>query len=237
MNLPVVVLAGGLATRLYPVTETIPKSLISINGTPFVLHQLSLFRRNNVNQIHFCLGHLGDIVKDAIEKSGFMNKMQITYSFDGDTLLGTAGAIRKSLSFLPETFFVTYGDSYLDVNYSIIESHFANSSSDNNGLMTVYRNSNKYDTSNVIFQDKKILLYSKNQSVENMKYIDFGLSILRKNHFSSCQVDTPLDLSVILENLSRNGQLTGYEIFERFYEIGSVKGIEDLSNYLNSKKI
>lgn len=237
MNLPIVVLAGGLATRLYPITETMPKSLISINGTPFVFHQLSLFKRNDLNQIHFCLGHLGNLVKDAIELSSFKNTMQITYSFDGDQLLGTAGAIKKVLSSLPETFFVTYGDSYLDVDYKLIESHFFKCLSDKNGLMTIYRNSNKYDASNVIFEDGKIVLYSKKQSMANMKYIDFGLSILRKNHFASYPINTPLDLAVILESLSGRGELAGYEIFERFYEIGSVKGIGDLSNYLNTRNL
>lgn len=237
MILPVAVLAGGLATRLRPITEKIPKSLIAVNNKPFVLHQLNLFQQHGINHVHFCLGHLGEIVKKVVEKSIFSETMKITYSFDGEKLLGTGGAIKKALSSLPDAFFVTYGDSFLDIDYQSIESRFFESVNDNFGLMTVYKNLNQYDTSNVIFENKRIVLYSKKQLTSNMEYIDYGLGILRKRHFYAYPDQTPFDLSDIYEKLSMKGELIGYESHERFYEIGSVKGIEDLSNYLNTKRL
>jgi N-acetyl-alpha-D-muramate 1-phosphate uridylyltransferase len=233
--LPIAVLAGGLATRLRPITENIPKSLIVVNNTPFVLHQLKLFKQNGINRVHFCLGHLGEIVKEVIEASIFSKTLEITYSFDGEMLLGTAGAIKKAFPSLPDVFFITYGDSYLDINYKSVESQFEKSDRDDYGLLTVYKNANNYDKSNVIYKKNKILLYSKKQSKTNMKYIDYGLGILKKNHFNNCPDNTPFDLSEIYEHLSKKGELLGYEILERFYEIGSVKGIKALSNYLNNK--
>jgi len=235
MMFPVVVLAGGLATRLRPITEKIPKSIVSVNNVPFVLYQLKLFQRHGINHIHFCLGHLGEMVKDVVEKSIFAKTMLITYSFDGEKLLGTGGAIKKALPVLPDIFFVTYGDSYLDIQYSSVEYKYSKLANNNDGLMTVYKNEGKFDTSNVIYYNKKIILYSKNQPEAKMKYIDYGLGILRKNHFDTYPDNTPFDLSEIYENLSKKEKLIGYKIFERFYEIGSVKGIEDLSNYLKKK--
>lgn len=237
MMLPVVVLAGGLATRLLPITEKIPKSLIAVNDIPFVLHQLNLFQQNGINQVHFCLGHLGEMIEKVIEESMFSKAMKITYSYDGETLLGTGGAIKKAISFLPEVFFVTYGDSFLDIDYQSIESRFFESVHENCGLMTVYKNSNQFDTSNVIFENSRIVLYSKKQLSSNMEYIDYGLGILRKSHFIAYPDETPFDLSDIYEKLAINGELIGYESLERFYEIGSVKGIEDLSIYLKTKKL
>lgn len=232
MILSVVVLAGGLATRLRPITEKIPKSLISINDVPFVLHQLKLFQQNGINHVHFCLGHLGKMVEKLVEESIFSKAMKITYSYDGETLLGTGGAIKKALPLLPDTFFITYGDSYLDIDYQSVESRFIKSIHENYGLMTVFKNSNQFDTSNVIFENSRIILYSKKKLTNNMEYIDYGLGILRKNHFDAYPDQIPFDLSEIYEKLSVNGGLLGYESPERFYEIGSVKGIEDLSNYL-----
>jgi NDP-sugar pyrophosphorylase family protein len=161
--------------------------------------------------------------------------MKITYSFDGEKLLGTGGAIKKALPELSETFFVTYGDSFLDINYQSIESLFSELTNGNNGLLTVYKNLNKYDTSNVIYENKTIVLYSKKKLTTKMEYIDYGLGILRKTHFQPYPDHIPFDLSEIYEKLSTKGELIGYESFERFYEIGSLKGIEDLSNYLNKK--
>lgn len=237
MILPVVVLAGGLATRLRPITEKIPKSLITINNIPFVLHQLNLFRQNGIDHVHFCLGHLGEMVEKVVEESTFSNTMKITYSYDGETLLGTGGAIKKTLSALPDKFFVTYGDSFLDIDYQSVELRFLKSVHENYGLMTVFKNSNQFDTSNVIFENSRIILYSKKQLTDKMDYIDYGLGILRKSHFNAYPDETPFDLSDIYEKLSVNGELIGYEVHERFYEIGSVKGIEDLSIYIKTKKL
>lgn len=238
MRLPVVILAGGLATRLRPITEKIPKSLIAVNDIPFVLHQLNLFQQYGINHVHFCLGHLGKMVETVVEESTFSETMKITYSYDGETLLGTGGAIKKALSALPDKFFVTYGDSFLDIDYQSIENRYFELHQDNFGLMTVYKNSNQFDTSNVIFENSRIVLYSKKKQLSsNMDYIDYGLGILRKSHFNNYPDQTSFDLSDIYEKLSINGELIGYESLERFYEIGSVKGIEDLSIYLKTKKL
>jgi NDP-sugar pyrophosphorylase family protein len=232
MELPIVILAGGLATRLRPVTEKTPKSLIEINNTPFVLHQLNLLRLHGVEHVHFCLGYLGDMVKEVIEKSIFPKIIKITYSFDGEKLLGTGGAIKKALPQLPEKFFITYGDSFLDIEYETIESYFFSHNGNKNGLMTIFRNENKYDTSNVIFENNQIILYSKKKLSNKMKYIDYGLGILKREHFNHYANDISFDLSEIYETLSLKGRLLGYVSTSRFYEIGSVKGIKDLSKRL-----
>jgi N-acetyl-alpha-D-muramate 1-phosphate uridylyltransferase len=230
--MPVVVLSGGLATRLFPITEKIPKSLIEINGIPFVLHQLDLFRRQGINHVHYCLGHLGEMVRPVIESSTQFENMKISYSFDGKTLLGTGGAVKKALSNLPDHFFITYGDSYLNINYQRVESFFKAKADTSDGLMTVYLNDDKFDTSNVVYKNNRVDFYSKKKRLPEMSYIDFGLGILNKKHFSTYPVDRIFDLSDIYEKLSIDKKLIGFEVTERFYEIGSLKGIEDLTNYL-----
>lgn len=237
MILPIVILAGGLATRLRPITEKIPKSLIILNNISFVILQLKLLYDNNFKHVHFCLGHLGEKVKKTVENSTFSKKMKITYSLDGAKLLGTGGAIKKALPLLPNEFFVTYGDSYLDIDYKSVENYYYKHKKVCNGLMTVYNNRNNYDNSNVIYKNNKIELYTKKKSRDNMEHIDYGLGILKKAHFIPYPDNNHFDLSEIYEKLSKDNNLIGYESQKRFYEIGSINGIKDLSNYLNINKL
>src|SRR3954452_22252294 len=115
-DVPVALLAGGLATRLRPITETIPKALVDLAGRPFIDHQLDLLRRNGVRTVVLCLGHLGEQVQ-AHCGDGSRYGLTLRYSFDGDKLLGTGGAIRRAAHLLdggPDgTFWVMYGDSYM----------------------------------------------------------------------------------------------------------------------------
>lgn len=229
--LTMVVLAGGLATRLRPVTEKIPKSLIDVNGEPFVYHQLRLFHNKGLERIHFCLGYLGEMVEEAIRKSVYISKMKITFSYDGPTPLGTGGAIKKALPSLPEDFYITYGDSYLDISFKALEDFYLSRKKETAGVMAVYKNNGQFDKSNVIFEDKN-LLYSKKTTSDRMSYIDYGVSILSKTVFNTYPHDKVFDLSEVFEDLSSSGKLLGYEVLNRFFEIGSFQGIQDISDHL-----
>jgi NDP-sugar pyrophosphorylase family protein len=232
---PIVILAGGLATRLRPITEKIPKSLIEINGEPFVYHQLDLLEKKGFKKIHFCLGFLGEQVEKAVKESEYFKRLSISFSYDGNTLLGTGGAIRKIINQLSEFFFVTYGDSYLDIDFNDIQEIFESKKQNYNSLMTVYKNKNLFDTSNVIFENGAIELYSKLRKNSRMVHIDYGVGILCNKSMDIYDKNIIFDLAELYENLSLKKELYGYEVFHRFYEIGSLQGIEDLSNYLKLK--
>jgi NDP-sugar pyrophosphorylase family protein len=235
--LPIVILAGGLATRLRPVTETLPKSLIPVNKEPFVLHQLDLLKNKGFTKIHFCLGYLGYMVEELVMNSSFVNSMNITFSYDGEVLLGTGGAIKKILENIASPFFITYGDSYLDINYNDVETFFNENKKDElTGLMTVFGNYGKWDTSNVIFENKTLLLYSKKKKNDRMLYIDYGVGILSKNDFDNYHEGAIFDLADVYEQLSIDQNLLGFEVRNRFYEVGSFTGINDISNYLKQNK-
>ena len=158
MMYPVVILAGGLATRLRPLTETIPKALVDVNGEPFIAHQLRLLHQNGIRNVTLCLGYLGEQVQDYV-RDGQRFNMKVNYSFDGSTLLGTAGAIKKALHFLPQEFFVLYGDSYLTCDYAAVQQTFITSKK--SALMTVFLNQGQWDKSNVEFAEGVIKVYDK----------------------------------------------------------------------------
>jgi MurNAc alpha-1-phosphate uridylyltransferase len=227
--LPVAILAGGLATRLRPLTETIPKALIEIYGIPFVDWQLKLLSQRGIEEVVFCIAYKSEMIQDFVG-DGSKYGIKVTYSEDGPTLLGTGGAIRKALPHLGDSFMVLYGDSYLPIDYRAVETAFR--SAGKPALMTVYRNNGAFDASNVIFAQGVLQGYAKGVQTREMTHIDYGLSIFKASIFEVYPDGSPIDLSDICMSLSMAGLLAGYEVKERFYEIGSLTGIRDFSEYI-----
>jgi len=233
MTLPVAILAGGLATRLQPITETIPKVLVEVAGKPFAEHQLELLRRNGVTRVVFCVGHMGEKVREALG-DGLRQGMRIEYSFDGPKLQGTGGALRNALPLLGEAFLVVYGDTYLECDYAAVERTFLESGKA--GLMTVFRNTGKWDRSNVVYRDGRIVNYDKRNRTPDMEHIDYGLGALRSEVFAPYPVGEPIDLEAVYRGLLARGELAAFEVTHRFYEIGSHEGLEEARNYLSGKE-
>jgi NDP-sugar pyrophosphorylase family protein len=231
-SIPVVILAGGLAIRLRPLTEKIPKSLVEVAGRPFLEHQIALLQRNGVTEIFLCIGYLGEMIEQLFG-SGKQFGVSISYSYDGEKLLGTGGAIKKLLPRLPEYFFVLYGDSYLPIDYQAVAAHFRTSVKP--ALMTVFRNENAWDRSNVWFEEGALRRYSKTDRLPQMHYIDYGLTICSRPIFAEYSASEPFDLGVVFEKLSQRGELAGYEVQQRFYEIGSHQGLEELDRLLRAR--
>lgn len=229
MSLPVAILAGGLATRLRPLTEKIPKSLLEVSGQPFAVHQIELLKAHGLTRIVFCVGYMGEKVESELG-DGHRWGVHLEYVFDGPNLLGTGGALHQALPYLGNAFFVLYGDSYLECDYAGIERAFAESGKQ--GLMTVFRNENRWDRSNVAFVNGSILRYDKCHSADDMQHIDYGLGILKASVFEAYPQDSALDLFVIYQDLLRQQQLAGYEVPHRFYEIGSFAGLKETREHL-----
>jgi len=228
--LPVAILAGGLATRMKPITEKMPKSLIEVNGKPFILHQLDYLKSQGIQNIVLCIGHLGHMIESLI-RDGKSLGLNIQYSLDGDKLLGTGGAIKKALPLLSKDFFVLYGDSFLPIDYKDVEEAYV--SSKKNALITVIKNNNQWDKSNVEFTSGTLIEYNKHHPNEGMHYIDYGLSILNQSIFDAYLENESFDLSDLYHKLSLHNHLAGFETFERFYEIGSQNGLKETENYLS----
>ncbi len=229
---PVAILAGGLATRLRPITQKIPKSLIEIDGEPFLGHQLRMLAGQGIVRVTLCIGHLGEMLQDyAGDGSRF--GIELTYSPDGPQLRGTAGAVEQARPMLGGTFFVLYGDSYLPCDYRAVQRAFEQSGKA--ALMTVNHNRDLGDASNVRFEDGRILEYNKRDRSAEMQHIDYGLGVFRAAAFDSVPKQGACDLADLYQKLLAEGSLAGFEVDQRFYEIGSFQGIEELSAYLRER--
>jgi NDP-sugar pyrophosphorylase family protein len=226
------ILAGGLATRLRPLTETIPKSLVDVNGEPFIAHQLRLLRENQIERVVLCVGHLGESIQETIG-DGAKFDMEVEYSFDGPKLVGTAGALKSALPLLPDSFLVLYGDSYLDFDYQAAWRAFQ--ASNKQGLMTVFANEGRWENSNVEYDGVRIISYDKQNATQHMRYVDYGLGIFEKQAFSSLPTGQPHDLAQLYQDLLTQNQLAAFEVNNRFYEIGSVSGLQETREYLAAR--
>jgi NDP-sugar pyrophosphorylase family protein len=220
----VALLAGGLATRLRPLTGQTPKAMLEVAGEPFVAHQLRLLRREGVSHVVLCVGYLGEQIADFVG-DGSQFGLRVDYKPDGPRLLGTGGALRAALDLLGDEFLVMYGDSWLDIPYAPVVEAFRDSGAP--ALMTVFRNEGQWDSSNVWFEDGRIRLYDKRKRLAEMHHIDWGLGMVRADALAARPADAPFDLADVYSELSRSGQLAGYEVTTRFYEIGSVEGLRE----------
>jgi NDP-sugar pyrophosphorylase family protein len=230
-SLPIAILAGGLATRLRPITEKVPKLLVEVAGEPFFTHQIRLLKKAGLTRLVLCVGYLGEKIVE-LYGDGSAYGVQIEYSFDGPKLLGTAGALIQALPKLGDAFYVLYGDSYLPIDYHAVGDFFLRSGE--LGLMTVYENHELYDASNVWFEDGRIRVYDKKNKVPQMHHIDYGLGVFRAAAFDGFPRDAVVDLAEVQKSLVARGQLAGYEMQQRFYEIGSPAGLAELDQLLRS---
>jgi NDP-sugar pyrophosphorylase family protein len=228
-DLPVAILAGGMATRLKPITEKVPKLLVEVAGEPFFSHQIRLLKKSGLGRIVVCAGYLGQRI---VEQYGDGSRLgvRIEYSFDGPRLLGTGGALIRALPALGEAFYVLYGDSYLPIDYAAVGRGFIESGK--LGLMTVFENRGQYDASNVWFEGGAIRAYDKAERLPGMRHIDYGLGVFRKPAFDGFPRDEVVDLSDVQKALLARGELAGFEVSQRFYEIGSHAGLEELDGVL-----
>jgi len=226
-----VILAGGLGTRLRPLTSEVPKALIPIGGKPFLHHQIDLLKRRGIRDIVLCVGHLGDRVKDYFGDGRWLG-VRIKYSEEESQLLGTAGAIKNAEPLLRDEFFLMYGDSYLMIDYREIMRYFRRF--DRLGLMVVWRNVDRFERSNVMVEGNLVTAYNKDQKSPDMVYINYGLSVLRKEALAFIPAGRPFSQEDFYQILIDQGELLTFEVEQRFYEIGSPKGLEEFGMLIAS---
>ena len=228
----IALLAGGLATRMRPATSTLAKSMLPIAGLPFIEHQLRMLAAQAISHVVICCGHFEEQIRTYVG-DGSAFGCAVEYSTDGAQPLGTGGALLKALPLLGDRFLVMYGDSFLPVAMAPIWRSFLESG--RQALMTVYRNADQWDTSNVEFAHGTILCYSKDARTPGMRHIDYGLNCLGAEVLQAWPEDTRFDLADVMSALVEQGELAGFEVRERFYEIGSPAGFAETDALLRSR--
>lgn len=228
----IAVLAGGLATRLGDLTKTTPKALLDVCGKAFLSWQLELFAARGLTDVVICVSHYADQIEEWVGRNPVPG-LRVRFSHDGPRRLGTGGALRAALPMLGSPFFVTYGDSYLRCDYLGIFRAFTQSTAAKPplALMTVFENEGRWDTSNIVYRDGRILRYDKKDRSPEMRHIDYGLGVLTAEAFAALANEEVFDLAEVYQSALAADRLAAYEVRERFYEVGSHSGIEEFRSF------
>jgi NDP-sugar pyrophosphorylase family protein len=228
----VVILAGGLATRMRPTTLTVAKAMLDVAGRPFVDWQLEKVKRAGYDDVVMCVAFLGEQIRDHVG-DGARYGLRVRYSDEGPTLLGTAGALRVALPLLAPVFLVTYGDSYLPFDYAeplrVLMAH-----DDCDGVMSVFPNRGLWDASNVRTDGAHVLAYEKGTKDPAFDHIDYGALALRRSLIAPLPEGEKLGLEQIQTRVAAAGRMRAVVAPERFYEVGSPEGLAALDAKLRS---
>lgn len=231
----VVVLMGGLGTRLGDITASCPKPLLEIHGKPFFEYQLELLTEAGFREFLFCVGYRATMIEEYFG-DGSNWGVDIRYCYDGERLLGTGGAVVNALPYIHDDFMLIYGDSFMDIDYfKVLHFYHLGKHSGKDALMTVFHNDGEFDKSNVIMRDGEIVLYDKVNTTPDMDYIDYGVSVFRKRVFDGIPADEPMDLSTVQTRLTREERMTACEVKRRFYEIGSPSALQEFASYVQDR--
>lgn len=233
MSVQAVVLAGGLATRMRPRTETVPKSLLEVAGRPFVDWQLARLARAGVTEVVMCIAHLGEQIRAHVG-DGARFGVRVVYAEEPPgVLLGTAGALRAALPALAPEFVVTYGDSYLPFDYGaplrMLRAH-----DDCDGAMAIFHNANRFETSNVITDGTWVVRYDKTAPDPAFDHVDYGATALRRAVIAALPAGQAHGLDAVQRALAARHRLRACVARERFFEIGSPAGLAELDTHLRN---
>ena len=228
----IVILCGGLGTRLSHLTKYTPKSMIQIEGKPFLEYQIENLKKQSIKDIVLCVGHLSEKIEGYFG-NGEKFEINIKYSYEKEKLFGPIGALKNAESLLKDTFFIMYGDSYLSVDLHKVHNYFMQY--DKPALMVVYKNQDKYDRSNLIVQDNMVIGYGEKERTRDMIYIDYGTSLIRKKILESLPKDTPISTEQFFSDLVKKRELMAFEAEQRFYHIGDLESLEEFRNYIRTK--
>ncbi|MDP9092739.1 MAG: sugar phosphate nucleotidyltransferase [Actinomycetota bacterium] len=232
-----VILAGGLGTRMWPRAQTTPKTLLPVAGHPFAWWQLNWLAEAGIDSVVYCIGHLGEQVREFVG-NGTAWGLHARFVDEGERLRGTAGALALAADQgeLDEHFLVLYGDSLLeidpaDVLRAALDSGLA-------ALMTVFENEGRWDGSNAVYADGRVLRYEKGLDPvpPEMRWIDYGLSVWRRDLIvARVPREGHSDLAPLCTALAAAGELAGYLASNRFYEIGSPEGLRAAEELLGHR--
>jgi N-acetyl-alpha-D-muramate 1-phosphate uridylyltransferase len=229
----IVVLAGGLATRMRPETEQTPKSMLIVRGRPFIDWQLDCFAACGARSVILCVGHLGEQIETHVKRA-LDRGLSVGYSYDGAELVGTGGALRRAFARLESEFVVTYGDSYLPFDYAA-PLHDLRAHPEALGTMSVYRNRGELGASNVLLDGDWVAKYDKSAPEPELDCIDYGAIALRRSALEGIEDGAVWGIEALFRKLARKRQLRAFVAPERFYEVGSPEGRRDLERHLASQ--
>ncbi len=228
-------MAGGLATRIRPLTNEIPKSLVSIEERPFLQYQIELLTCYGIKDIILCVSYMGKKIENCFGDGNKYNA-RIIYSYEKEKLLGTGGALKLAEKNLKENFFLIWGDSYVNLNYKEMHDFHLKNSDNFDVTIAIFYNIRNYDKSNIVYKSGKIKKYEKN-STDKMKYIDAGVMVINKKLLLRIPPGKVFQIENLFTKLAKEEKIKPFLIKKRYYEVGSLKGLNQFTKFVKRNQI
>jgi NDP-sugar pyrophosphorylase family protein len=226
----IVVLAGGLVTRVQPDAEQVPASLLMVQGRPLVDWQLDRFAASGARSVVLCVDQLGEQIETHV-KRGLDRGLAVGYSYAGAEQVGTGGALRRAFARLEDAFVLTYGDRYLPFDYAAplqdLRAH-----PETVATMSVYRNRDQRSQSHVALDGDWVTKYERGAAEPELDCLDYGAIALRRSALEGIEEGAVWGVEALFRKLARQRRLRAFVAPERFYEVGSPDGKRDLERYL-----
>lgn len=224
MNRQVVVLAGGLGTRVASLTgDTLPKALLDVAGRPFIDRKLEELRDQGATRVLLLTGHASAVLRDHFARTRPVLPVEIVE--DGPTLLGTAGAVRAALDHLDDRFWLTYGDTFLDVPIAAVEADLDTAGAA--GSMTVLHNRDRWQPSNTSVSGGWVVGYGKGAPPGTHEWIDYGMLLFRRSVFERLPDGFRGDLGLVVQELVAERALRAVAVTEPFHDIGTPEALAE----------
>lgn len=228
-----VILAGGMGTRLRPLTDKVPKTMVMVLGKPFLERQIELMKAGGIEEFVLCVGYRAEQVREHFGDGSGLG-VGVTYSYDGPRLLGAAGALKKAEGMFRDRFFVTYGDAYLRIDYRAMMKAFV--ASGKLGMMAVYHNMNRHGHSDLEVEDGAVVRYDKKAAGRGLEWINFGVSALRREALERVPEGVEFGEEEFYGDLIKRDELAAFPVRHRFYEIGNPTSLNEFERFLRSAK-
>ncbi len=227
----VVILAGGMATRLYPITKDLPKSLLSIGGKIFLDLQIQNLVQRGIHKFHFCLGQHGNQIEKFLAQPRF-KQLDVTMSYDSSPKRGTAGALVDAKNYLEDEFLLMYGDSYLPIDLDNLE--LAWSRFDARLKLSIKSTHNSRHVPNIEVMSNGAFKYGSDS--KHATFIDYGLMLVDKSVIQDIERESLTSFTSVIQSLGQSQEAVCASTNSALYEVGSFEGIRELEEYLGESK-
>jgi NDP-sugar pyrophosphorylase family protein len=220
----VVVLAGGLGTRLRPLTNNLPKCMVRVAGQPFLFYLLRLLKARGTDDIIICTGFLGEQVEEYFRDGNRIGR-KLRYSREGNPLLGTGGALKRALPLFRDSFLVVNGDTFINLDYSSVYAGFLKSGTEAL-IVASHRGTNSNSHCDLALNTGGMVRrYDKSSA--GMDYVNVGVMAFRKRVFDNIQPTSiiSLECDVFPELISRH-QVQSVITTHPFFDIGTFAGLD-----------
>lgn len=226
-----VILAGGLGTRLRPLTYDIPKPMVPLGDRPFLERQIALLKARGIDEVLLLIGYLGEMIEDHFG-DGSKFGMPISYVKEAAPM-GTGGALMGAWESLRDDFLILYGDSWLDIDYlklrrTLLEGPFS-------AVLVAYDNKEHTDVKNnlALGEDGRVILYQKDGVDPRLSHVEAGVTALRKSALEAMPRDQAFGLEgTLFPGLIKDGRLGSLSTQTRFYDIGTPSRLAELRRLL-----